>query len=716
MSLVLDGNFTTAFQPDGARIMSLPLQGDQEYFATWTEWNYLATAAYYNPLLSQRTAYTNLLTWSDDFTNAAWTKTNLTVGTGGTDPEGNATLCKLQENTTNGAHQASQAITVSAGPLSFGVMTLPGERTILRLRIHNATDGDIGLAIFDLGAGTVTATAGTAIIKKLLNGFWWCALSATPTVANSTLFADLGQNATTFSYAGTTGSGLSIWHATVITGLVPGPAIMTAGATQSVTCPAVDQNDPISFLAIENAPDPGLLNVGVAKWSRTYSRIPKETNVPGSIIVSKPDIPKTGILLTPYLENGSAAWIVGQPFVGACYLLTLSGVLTFNRNVNFPTWDLYRVAAVTGDTGPTPALAPDGGTYTLTFNASTTANINYNDVAATVSTRLNALANVTQLGGVLVTGSYTAGFTITFNAIPLFTIDTSSLTGSFTSRVYGSFGNSFAAVQVGSGVTGGTYTLTIFGQTTAAIAWNAAPATIQAAINALSHVTTAGGVTILGTPQFLPGWVAFNIRMNLAAITGSTAAIQPPGSVVFAQLVNGPYYGYNQIVTVYAAVARVLVVPSHGFQSSDSLCLLGTTTPLTSQVPSLAYFDVTTFTVVDVNTIQLNVTGQEFFASTPLMLYVGAKRVTNYQSGPINARCRVVTDYYLPGVSPGITSGDDVPLATVQSDPQQFLGGMVAAPTLNYEVGDLKNWTGPILSATKRTVRVADLGVTTFNL
>lgn len=58
------------------------------------------------------------------------------------------------------------------------------------------------------------------------------------------------------------------------------------------------------------------------------------------------------------------------------------------------------------------------------------------------------------------------------------------------------------SVSMGGTVTGGSFTLTLDGQTTAAIAWDATAAAVQAALEALSNVGT-GKVTCTGGP--LPG-------------------------------------------------------------------------------------------------------------------------------------------------------------------------------------------------------------------
>src|SRR4051812_44870065 len=58
----------------------------------------------YQPRMSNRTAWTNLLTYSEQFDNAAWTKTNLSITANVASPlapDGQATLDKALETVTN---------------------------------------------------------------------------------------------------------------------------------------------------------------------------------------------------------------------------------------------------------------------------------------------------------------------------------------------------------------------------------------------------------------------------------------------------------------------------------------------------------------------------------------------------------------------------------------------------------------------------------------
>ena len=94
-------------------------------------------------------------------------------------------------------------------------------------------------------------------------------------------------------------------------------------------------------------------------------------------------------------------------------------------------------------------------------------------------------------------------------------------------------GDAVQVVTVNGSPTGGTFTLTIGGLTTAPIAYNASGATVQAAIQALNTNaygfggSPAGNATVSGsgpyTVTFLAGGGAALISANGAALTGGTS-------------------------------------------------------------------------------------------------------------------------------------------------------------------------------------------------
>lgn len=161
-------------------------------------------------------ASTNLLTYSEQFDNAVWTKLRSMVAantTETTDPYGTNTADKLIEDTTATiTHLVSQIYSFTAGTTyTFSVYAKAGSRSQMALRF-----GDSGLAAgFDLSSGTVlSASSGvTTKITALANG--WYRVSATETAVNSGSYAaqiQLMVSGVT-SYTGDGTSGLYIFGA-----------------------------------------------------------------------------------------------------------------------------------------------------------------------------------------------------------------------------------------------------------------------------------------------------------------------------------------------------------------------------------------------------------------------------------------------------------------------------------------------------------------------
>lgn len=115
--------------------------------------------------------------------------------------------------------------------------------------------------------------------------------------------------------------------------------------------------------------------------------------------------------------------------------------------------------------------------------------------------------------------------------------------------------------------TGGSYTLTLAGQTTASIAYNAAAAVVQTAISALSNVG-AGNVTVTGGPGPGTPWVA-----TFAASLGNVAQM-----TATASLTGG----------TSPAVAVTTTTPGTSAQPGAMSTPVSTTTALRTMVVDLA--------------------------------------------------------------------------------------------------------------------------------
>ena len=195
----------------------------------------------------------------------------------------------------------------------------------------------------------------------------------------------------------------------------------------------------------------------------------------------------------------------------------------------------------------TGSAIPTGGTWTITHDGATTSALQYNANAAAVQTALELLTtigsgNVTVSGGALGTAAFTVTFIGTEGSVaqPAMTV-TSSLTGSTITLsvavlTEGNAGTDEVQTFALYGTpTGGTFTLTYDGQTTAAIAYNAVNATVDTELEALSNIG-AGDITIGGGP--LPGtavtvtfgnaMAATNVpemTINGASLTGGAISI-----------------------------------------------------------------------------------------------------------------------------------------------------------------------------------------------
>ncbi len=510
---------------------------------------------------------------------------------------------------------------------------------------------------------------------------------------------------------------------------------------------------------------------------RLYSRVPLSQVVPSTEFVPKPDL------------TGNFPRVV-------------FGILIDQLDPEIPVYTYFSQTAITSDSG-SPATGITGGTFTISFDGDTTGALAWNAAAGTVESALNGLSSVIAYGAVVVTGDHLVGYTITWVPYAASSIDTSSLTatdafittalpftagmtqqvqiqsnwnagnwsvtssvtpadanplvftdqrtgilvrgysaglvfaagGDYTITAFGqttaainwsadlptisaainalseitdrggstisgsplntgvppSTGSYIAGLQNLSEIDGGTFTLTVLGQTTGAIAYNASLGTISTAINALSNVIARGGVTVGGV-GFSGDYNRFSITFaNIPGMTGSAASLTPSGSSLSMTtatsqgLVNTLSFGFSP------DSIRILIAPGHGVTASDNIILTKTTFfPL---VPGQ-------FTVPDVNTIILNTTSGLVNASG-VFTAVGSASGKTYTADSPEVRIDLVSTFYLPGYTPGITTYKDIPIPVNQGSPSALVSAIFTGLTvINYRTGQLNQWTdtGPILT------------------
>lgn len=246
----------------------------------------------------------------------------------------------------------------------------------------------------------------------------------------------------------------------------------------------------------------------------------------------------------------------------------------------------------------TVRLAPTGGTYTLTFDGDTTGNLAYNESAATMQTELEGLTTigasnvtVTRSGSGTINSPYV--YTITFVG-SLAGMDVAQITS--TSSITGcgvvivqtdptTTGiNEQKSITISGSPTGGTFTLTLNGETTAGIAYNASAATVQAAIEALA-TPVPGDVLITGDAggpwiyEFKGAYAATDIADD--ALTGSGASLTGSAQTLTATntvAATGPYH-WDNADNWQTATGGSTTVPANSddiyFQNTDIPCLYG---------------------------------------------------------------------------------------------------------------------------------------------
>jgi hypothetical protein len=163
------------------------------------------------------TDYRNLLAYTEDFSNAAWNKFNLTVTTNSVvAPDGNTTADTLTDNTTNGFHYIGAAAT-SFGQNGNNTYSLYAKANTLSWIVLYIFDGtSSNYTYFNVSNGTIgsNASGNIASIVDAGNGWYRCIVTRNynATAANANCGFILANGDGVASYAGT-GKSLYVWGA-----------------------------------------------------------------------------------------------------------------------------------------------------------------------------------------------------------------------------------------------------------------------------------------------------------------------------------------------------------------------------------------------------------------------------------------------------------------------------------------------------------------------
>lgn len=153
------------------------------------------------PVLSARV---NLLTKTEDISDAAWLKSNTTP----------ATAQSLLETTTTGTHACTQIVTTVAASYIYSVKLKANGRTRFALAGTSSLGGNLGSGIFfDLSTGSyVSGATGTPSIKALTDGWYQISYAWTTPLpaASGVIGIYLADSGTNLSYPGDVTKGMFV--------------------------------------------------------------------------------------------------------------------------------------------------------------------------------------------------------------------------------------------------------------------------------------------------------------------------------------------------------------------------------------------------------------------------------------------------------------------------------------------------------------------------
>lgn len=169
---------------------------------------------------------TNLATWSEDLTNAEWSKINTTAsGNATVAPDGNTTADAVAETTANGQHYVNQtAVSITSGSTyTYSVFVKKGSGATapswISFLMFSAGFGAKNVA-FNVDTGAFGASAGsfTYSSAQYINGWWRVAITAAATATGvfGGVYVAFTNNANTASsptYVGQTTSDIFVWGA-----------------------------------------------------------------------------------------------------------------------------------------------------------------------------------------------------------------------------------------------------------------------------------------------------------------------------------------------------------------------------------------------------------------------------------------------------------------------------------------------------------------------
>jgi hypothetical protein len=189
---------------------------------------------------------TNLLTYSNEFTNASWSKQNSkTESNTAIAPDGTMTGYKLVEDSSDNLHYIQKTSLTFSGNDVISIYAKAGERGALSLG-----NTSVGTSIFNLVDGSLISNGGSNMTEEKIEavggGWYRCSVRLLKSGSFAALFG-VAQMDGSKEYLGNGKSGIYIWNAQLEEGSYPSTYIPTGSSivTRVTSSAAHDLPSPI---------------------------------------------------------------------------------------------------------------------------------------------------------------------------------------------------------------------------------------------------------------------------------------------------------------------------------------------------------------------------------------------------------------------------------------------------------------------------------------